>query len=307
MQAWLVLLFYLIWVLLGGALLAPGVYALVQIASEHYDWLEELARKPFARYLNRCMMIQAVIGLWPLLRGFRISSWLEIGLCHPRGQGRHWLIAFGLGMFSVALILAGGLLGDAWHLKDPPSIGRIAKHLVQTSITAGLVGTIEELIFRGVLLGVFARSWNWFSAWIFSSVLYAVVHFFTRPVAPTSIHWHSGLTALPGMFMGLTNWHLLLPAMLNLILAGLALGLLVRRAGNLWMAIGLHIGWIFGLKTIGFLWKNTPTANTALWGSKKLLDGWIATVILLSLLALIWRCSDKQLTQTSEHSKPEQV
>jgi membrane protease YdiL (CAAX protease family) len=307
MQAWLVLLLYLLWILVGGALLAPGLYGLVQITYEHYGWLEELAHKPFSRYLNRCLMIQAVLGLWPLLRGFQISSWRSVGLCDPRGQKRNWLIGFVLGLTSLALILLAGILGDAWQLKDAQSAERIGKHLAQTSLTAIVVGFVEELVFRGVLLGVFVRTWRWCWAWLFTSLLYAIVHFFTRPVAPPSIRWHSGLACLPGMFMGLTDWHLMIPALLNLILAGLVFGLLVKRTGNLWMAIGLHTGWIFWLKSLGFFGRNTPTADTLIWGSKKLLDGWMATVILVLLLWAIWRHPGRPFAQTREQSIPEPV
>jgi uncharacterized protein len=42
----------------------------------------------------------------------------------------------------------------------------------------------------------------------------------------------------------------LLPGLFGLLLVGAALSFAVERAGNLYIAIGLHAGWVFSLKAL---------------------------------------------------------
>ncbi|HVH12379.1 MAG TPA: hypothetical protein VM759_04975, partial [Longimicrobium sp.] len=50
---------YLLAVFAGGALLAPWLYRGVQALAESIPALEGIARMPFARYVNRAVMLMA--------------------------------------------------------------------------------------------------------------------------------------------------------------------------------------------------------------------------------------------------------
>jgi uncharacterized protein len=72
----------------------------------------------------------------------------------------------------------------------------------------------------------------------------------------------------------------LAPGFFNLALAGALLAYAFHRTGNLWFSIGLHAGWIFWLKSYGFFTREAPGADTWLWGTKRMTDGWMALLVL---------------------------
>jgi CAAX protease family protein len=64
-----------------------------------------------------------------------------------------------------------------------------------------------------------------------------------------------------------------------------------QRSGNLYFSVGLHAGWIFWLKSYGFLTNPGVAGNAWFWGSRKLIDGWLAFLVLSGTLWLAWRLS----------------
>ncbi|MCX6896715.1 MAG: hypothetical protein NTZ16_14740 [Verrucomicrobia bacterium] len=102
---------------------------------------------------------------------------------------------------------------------------------------------------------------------------------------PGNVTWLSGLQLLPPMLAGFVDAQKLLPGFFSLTVAGALLALAYQRTGGLYFSIGLHAGWIFWLKSYGFLTATAPGANAWFWGTGKLIDGWLAFFILLLTLA----------------------
>jgi hypothetical protein len=88
------------------------------------------------------------------------------------------------------------------------------------------------------------------------------------------------------MLGGFADFHALVPGFFNLTLAGVMLGLAYQRTGNLYFSIGLHAGWIFWLKTYGAFTISAPHAATWFWGTGKLIDGWLALIVLVVTLVV---------------------
>ncbi len=278
------LLIYLAAVFLGGALLAPALHALVASGAGQSPALQSLASKPFHRYVSRSILVIAVVGLWPLLRSLGIRHWRDAGLGSPSGQWGRVAGGFALGFGSLAVVAGVALAGGARHLDSAHSSGEFIKHLVNASLSAVVVAMLEELIFRGALFGGLRRAYGFATALAVSSSIYALVHFFERAVSPTVIDWAAGFVTLGSMLRGFTNVHALVPGFFNLALAGGILALAFYRSGTLYFSIGLHAGWILWLKTYGFLTQAAPGPASWLWGTSKMIDGWIA----LPVLAVVW-------------------
>jgi membrane protease YdiL (CAAX protease family) len=68
------------------------------------------------------------------------------------------------------------------------------------------------------------------------------------------------------------------------LFAGILLGLAYQRTGNLYFSIGIHAGWIFCLKLYGTLTADLPHAGSWFWGTGKLIDGWLAFLVLVAAL-----------------------
>jgi len=113
------------------------------------------------------------------------------------------LIIFG------ALLLAGMIEITEWHT---PTGAMLATFIVMI-----FAASQEEVITRGYMLNNYMKSMNKYLALVLVSVLFAAVHG--------------------------ANPNVSLVALLNIILAGLLLGIYYVHRKNLWFPIGLHIGW----------------------------------------------------------------
>ena len=122
-----------------------------------------------------------------------------------------------------------------------------------------------------------------------SSALYGIVHFFERPQNPSTVEWFSGLLILGQMLRGFADWQALLPGLLNLAIIGVILCIAFERSGTLFFPFGIHAGLIFSLKSSMFVTEASPSANLWVWGTDKVVDGWMAFGVLLLLLAGVHR------------------
>jgi uncharacterized protein len=282
---------YIIAVFMGGALVAPWLYWLAQSFSHTAP---HLASSPFHRFVNRALLGIALIGLWPLLRILNIKSLRDVGLPGPRGQLRRLGTGLILGFTSLSVVAVAAVGSGARVITEHQN--RIPEKLLGAALTGIVVAVLEEILFRGTLFGAFRKSFHWVTALVISSMIYALVHFMepARQVGP--VFWYSGVELLPKMLRGFCNWHALTPGFLTLTCAGALLALGYQRTGNLYFSIGLHGGWIFWLKSYGNFTHDVPGANAWLWGGGKLIDGWMAFVVLGGILATFWIAGKPKMT-----------
>ena len=280
---------YLLAVFGGGALLAPWLYRLAQWGAGHWTALAGLANNPFSRFVLRSMLGLAVLGLWPLLRGCGMLSGREMGLTKRGRPLRNLAVGFAIGFGSLAgaaglAILCGGRTAHVPH--SQPELIHV---LLGATATAGAVALVEELIFRGALFGILRKTLAWPAALAVSSAVYASVHFLQKTAAPQAIDWLSGIRLLPEMCRIPPDGLGLAPAFFTLFLAGAILALAYQRTGALFMSIGLHAGWVFCLAAYRALTQEASRASRPIWGSDKLIDGWLPFFIMALVLAGMWR------------------
>lgn len=277
---------YLLAVFAGGALLAPWLYHGIAAMAPSFPALETAARMPFARYVNRGLLIVALLGLPFFVRGAGVRRWSDVGLGRGAFHVRRFAAAFALGFVSLAAVCAITLLASGRMIK-PRSPGELAGQLLGVLATALIVAVIEELLFRGAMFGTLRRAMRWPAALAASSAVYAITHFMHRGETPATVDWLSGLRVLPTMLGGMTDVRTLFPALLSLTLAGVILGLAYQWTGDLSASIGIHAGWIFWLKFYGFATRRAPDVDPWFWGTGKLVDGWLAFAALVVVLSII--------------------
>lgn len=277
---------YLLAVFAGGALLAPWLYHGVQALAESVPALAGVARMPFARYVNRALMLTALLGLPLYVRAAGIRTWRDAGVPAGGIRWRSFGASFALGFVSLAAVCLIALAAGGRELK-PRSPGEFAGQFLGALATALIVAVIEELLFRGAIFGGLKRAMRWPAALALSSAVYAIVHFMARPANPAEVDWLSGLRVLPTMLAGMTEVRTLIPAFLSLTLAGVILGLAYEWTGDLSASVGIHAGWIFWLKFYGFATAAVEGADQWFWGTRKLVDGWLALVALVIVLGMV--------------------
>ena len=267
-------------VLVGAALLAPWLWHGVQALAESSPQWAGLARQPFHRYVNRCLLAFAILGLWPLLRSLQANSWRLIGADLPQKNLRPWLFGALFGWVSLGLATLVVILAGVRTLNPEASAARWFQQVAAALGAALVVSVLEELLFRGAVFTAVRRGASFSRAACVSGLLYAFVHFFQKPENPTVIGPWTGLQTLGAMLRGFMDLQQLIPGLLNLALAGYLLALARERTSRIWLSVGLHAGWIFWLKSYAFATLAVPGTNLWLWGTGRLYDGWLTLVLL---------------------------
>ena len=297
------LLLYLLAVMLGGALLSVPLFHFGKAAhgwlsgSSLHDaglvkWLlAEIERAQFTRYFNRAVLFCAIVFIWPFMRWVRLERSL-LPAWRPFSTGlRQWAAGFAL---AAGLLLTLGFIFlqiGAYQLRPDPRWLKLGE-----PITAALgAGIVEEFFFRGLLLGLLLRTMTEIKALLSLTLVFALVHFLKPPegwqISDAAVTWNSGFLVLQQIAAGFGDVHFLLAEFATLFAVGWVLAKIRVQTGALWAGIGLHGGWVFGLKYFSAL--TTYSGGWLPWIGANLkvglmplctvlLTGWIASRLLRS-------------------------
>jgi membrane protease YdiL (CAAX protease family) len=280
------ILAYLMVAVAAGALVAPPIFWAGQAleAAGVTDWL---AKFPFHRVLSRCLQVSALILLVPALRWIGLRRPSDLHLQKNPLAVADLVVGLVLAVTLVAalaiLCLGAGWL--EWRADAAWSgLGRIL-------LTAVAVSGVEEVVFRGVILGLCLWSLPRFGALMVTTVLFVVVHFIKpskTEMAPDAVRWWSGLAETLRFTDGVPPGLLLLFGAASLFAAGWILGSAAVATRSLWLPIGLHAGWVFAQQTSNlFLRPVAQGSEGALpWIGPNLVSGAVPTG-LLPLAALV--------------------
>jgi uncharacterized protein len=279
------LLLWLAVVLIGGALLAPvlfwgGKWMLGWLPAQ--NWLAlEISRADFARYFNRAVLVVALLTLWPLIRWARFDRTL-FPAWKPVGSG--------LRDFAIAFLLASALLLMLGWAFTTAGVYAIRENAPWTAIGAALtpaisVAVVEEFFFRGALMGLLLRSMTSRAAILWGVFIFAIVHFMKPPegmsIADAEVNALSGFTVIGQIFAHFGHMDFLLAEFATLCAVGLMVTLTRMETGRLWAGIGLHAGWVFGLKYFSAITRATKELRTGDWMP------WIGTNLKIGLVPLV--------------------
>lgn len=273
---------YLLTALAGAGLLA---YPL------HQAWHGAVSLRAL---VSRGALALVLLGLPWLIVKLRLGR-RELGLPHSAAL---WLPGLLGGLLAGVLIMALlVLLETALGLRIgiwPP--GQFAGRLLEVSakplLVGLLVGSAEEWLFRGVLLGALAKFRSPLYAIVVSAFYYAALHFYhsSLKLPPEQLSWSSGFVIVGDGFVHLFQWNHL-DSFAALYCAGLFLGCLRLLAGHgLALCIGVHAGWVYTLRTSLALTDLAPASPWRfLVGNYDHIIGWLAAAWLALLaLPLLW-------------------
>ena len=277
------LLLYLAGVVLLGAVVAPPLFWLGQSFVAH-GILPSLARFDFESYFHRALLIAAVILLWPLLQALRIGSWRGLALeKNPRAGAD---LAIGFAIAAIPLLCCGAFI-IALHIYSLRH-AFLWQKMPTVLVAASIVPVLEELLFRGFILGVLLRSFSQLGALLLTSVLFSIVHFLKAPDQTTpndAVRWFSGFDSIAHSFGQFADPILLAAGFLTLFAIGCILADARLQTSSLWLPIGLHAGWIFANGTFS---KAAHRETLALpWLGKDLLIGIVPLILALASWALM--------------------
>ncbi len=257
---------YFLVVLALGAMLAPILYNLgkavagFRIVDPKSEGLggylhKVLASSGFNRYFSRSIQIAALVCLWPLLRSLKVRRG-DLGLERNPARFSHFGIGFAIAAVFLLAMGASYVALDYFRSEVTLNAGRFAS--VVTSALAA--GAVEEFFFRGILLGIVLRTARPFSALLFVSAFFSLVHFLKPPVGleVANPQMGTGFWMVGQIFAQFGNPIFIAAEFTTLFAVGWILGMARLRTRSLWLPFGLHAGWIFSLKLYTELTKLTP-------------------------------------------------
>lgn len=261
LPAWCLLLLYFSLLVLGGAVLAPPLFFLGKSFASWVDgqqWhniplvgalAHEAAKADFQRYFNRAVLVCALVFLWPTMRMLRLGR-AELPRLRPQpGEIRDGIFGF---LLAGGFLLGMGFLLLHWGVFKPNPKAVWSSVLMASAMSAAAVAVLEEYVFRGALTSLAQRAWAPLPAMVFIAALFAVLHFMHPPealrIADDEVAAWKGLELVGIMFGQLFVWQTFTGGFLTLLAVGLMLGWARLVTGGLWLAMGLHAGWVFALK-----------------------------------------------------------
>jgi hypothetical protein len=170
-------------------------------------------------------LLAAVFANWLALRIYEDRHVVEVGLWLNRLSAENLVLGLAGGAGTAALVLVPALLTGAAHLSptpaDQPTVGTII--FVSILLAAGSIG--EELFFRGYGFQELLAAVGPWATVIPVGVIFALLH-----------------SSNPG-----ASWF----STANTAGFGILFGYAYLRSRDLWLPMGLHLGWNFTLALFG--------------------------------------------------------
>jgi membrane protease YdiL (CAAX protease family) len=215
------------------------------------------------KVFRRCVSIGAAVALWLCIKGFERRSFRSYGFPVGRAGKRQMLTGLLIGICVLGLALAAGLLSGTCRIELTPDRAKLWRVLLTFLPAAGLVGLLEELVFRGYLLQQLLACSTKLAVCV-SSALYALVHLRNQTMTAATTRELVGLFVL-----------------------GAVLSLACLRTRQLSLAVGLHAALAYGARVNKLLIEFTDPSLSWLTGTSRLIDGVASWIMLCGMGAAI--------------------
>ncbi len=215
----------------------------------------------FRKYLTYATLISGLIISGIYLQLYNLLSFKAFGY-----NGK--FITFLKGMFngfayglSIMLLIEIILFLLGIHEIDNTrnyTLASVSLLLGKAVIMGLLIATVEESIFRGALFTGLYKQTGAVIATLFSSLMYAAVHFVRYMDLPanTDIGWFTGLSMMPEAFRRFHEWSIL-DYFLTLFIFGVLLALLRLKHKSIAACIGVHTGIVMLIKVSDYATNRT--------------------------------------------------
>ena len=274
-----------------GAWLAPLLYnvgkALAEVSSAKQtngllEWLAGMCRTAeFPEFFQTSLLITGGVLFLPMIGWLRGGRTAENGpgwrlrarapaagqrlLPNPRGfhQGAMgFLLVTLLFLLMAAVLVLAGVLD--WKNPGVP----LAKSLLRGGIIALALAVFQEILFRGIAMGIFLRAMRPAAALGMSAVLFALVHFLNPPPDMNVVDPDAArvgfelLRKIAGQF---SEPRAIFGVFSPLLALGFVLAYARWRTASLYLPIGLHAGWIFVNGLLGSVTLAANSPDSFMW------------------------------------------
>ena len=250
----------------------------------------------FSKIFDRVFMVMGVATFFLFRRLLKLGSLKELGLSPRTHALRDVLVGAGLALASILALTLFMSLTDVFDPFIRRSVAETLARCGKALLAAVGAAFVEEVFFRGIVFKGLRQDIKPAYAYLLASFFFAAIHFVqpSNDVALSTIEPGAGLRHVLLSFHPFFNPETILPGLFGLFLIGIVLCYAYERTGTLYLSMGLHGGWIFGLKSFGAFGYYTREDLGWMFGSTdpKVVSGvipWIGIVIVGVLVHWITR------------------
>lgn len=289
-----------------ATLISPWVYMAIQSrTAEVMQWVHDseaaginrlwtdiadsIFTSPFRRVNDRIVLVFVLGLLTPAYRLSGLHGRADFGI--PKRSD--WLHLFGFGLVVAAVsMLITYVIGWFCGVYGVVELEvNVVSELLQIIIGMLLVGVIEEILFRGFILTALRKSLGVVPAVLLGSALFAVVHFMKPAEPETANRWFSGLLLLVHPFAKAGDTFL--PEVCTLFCMGTVLATLSIWTRSVYLAIGLHAGWVWIMMLFRLFTENQGRLVWLYGPSEWVSKGWIGPIMALIVWAAVFATRGK--------------
>jgi len=257
-----------------------------------YQWLQSFAAEgsvldaPFFRVTSRVVLVMVALMLFPAYKLSGMRGRGDWGLPKCTTRRRQIWIGIGLGVLSMLVVyLLGVALGVfAWDTRGKPEI-YIARKTVQIIFGGLFIGFFEEILFRGFIQNALRKSLGLIAAVLLGSFFFSIIHFM-RPVDPELMgQWNSGLLLFGNLFARAGDSFL--QEACTLFSMGIVLAMLSHWMKSVYVAIGLHTGWVWVMMFFRLFTENQENLLWLYGDNDWVSKAWIGPMMALVVLVAV--------------------
>lgn len=289
-----ILIFILIGSLLTTAVIAgigkpifdTAVLTLPSLA-HHLNYNSAIGVYDFGKLVRHLAMGVALIFLLVFSRRLQIVSLLLVGLRPPRRGFLHLFSGLSIGFVSLGMALAITVLCGVRTARPNLHLVRLCEDMARVAINAMLVGTIEECLFRGIVLQIFLQDMRAWVAITVTSIAFSALHFLGGSlVLPLGFDPWVGFSAIS--IMMIPQGAAAAPEFVGIFLVSAVLSYAYIWGRSLYLPIGLHAGWVFTLQASRLLFTRDRLAAPWFFGGGLMVTGVLGIIMLICVLVFLY-------------------
>ncbi len=240
------------------------------------------------KLIIRISQILLLLSIYPVMRVLKLSK-DDLGIAEKPLFIRQLFKGFGIGLLTLLpIFILMAIIGvNVFDDSQAWSIGLVAKKLAIAFSLAALIGVVEELVFRGMLLAGLRRNMPVIVAIILGSIYYAGLHFLDSKstISPATFNILTGFQLLSEAYGNVFNSENT-TAFFALLMVGVFLSVIrTQIKQSIGLCIGCHAAWVWQIKMSKSLFNTNPHSEyLSYFNGHSGVLGPLATVWLLVIL-----------------------
>jgi uncharacterized protein len=232
------------------------------------EWLAGVCmRANFPAFFKVSLMLGAALLFFPWMEWLhaRLSVRGQTLKKNPQGP---WQLCTGFILLAGLLLPMGiALVAAGWFRLELPADDGLVTHLAGIFMGSLLAAVVAEVLFRGIVMGVFLRAMRPAAALGMSAAFFALVASLAPPVGMNVADPEArgvGVEMLRLLALRFADGTALLGTFAPLLALGLVLSYARWRTASLWLPIGMHAGWLTAKSILNGMVAVGPTRDPML-------------------------------------------